>query len=508
MAAYKPGDAYIKLFTTASPSTGGASNADALPTASLNRNGSDDSGVTLVVTNLDTGRYKISGVIPSSYAAGDVLNVTVTATVANVTGKAVIDTVVLDSKRLADKPAVSVAAGDVTGNLPASVTSYATNQDPATLVLGATASSWNSSGTVGAKINLTTAGVDPWTVAIPGSYTTGQAGAILNAINSKTATISDPWAVTLPGSYTSSQAGSILNALNTQAAKLSFVTASGVNYLYANMAYASGQPFSLADGTAQAVSASSITLASDSSDPRLGSDLPGWFVEIISATANAGQLVRINTYNASTKVATVTWATTAPTGTVTYNLHLPLALQTRQEIDSNSTALASLTTKVNTLPTAVQVRQEIDTNSASLATLTGKVNLLPSAVQVRQEIDARSAVLATLTTKVNALPTVAQVAGALLANPGTPLANDNAGAVAANLGVNAVDNVLIDGTITMKQALAWTVAALVGTTSGATLTGAGTVAFATPAIVGSRTRITTTFDAAHNRTNVVLSNPV
>lgn len=51
--------------------------------------------------------------------------------------------------------------------------------DVATLILGATAASWNSAGTIGQKINLAAAASDPWVTSIPGSYVAGQAGFIL-----------------------------------------------------------------------------------------------------------------------------------------------------------------------------------------------------------------------------------------------------------------------------------------------------------------------------------------
>ena len=56
---------------------------------------------------------------------------------------------------------------------------YQSGQDPATLVLGATASSWNTTGTVGHAINAAGTASDPWSTALPGSYGAGSAGAIV-----------------------------------------------------------------------------------------------------------------------------------------------------------------------------------------------------------------------------------------------------------------------------------------------------------------------------------------
>lgn len=112
--SYKPGDTYYNEFTVQTPSTGAAVNADSLPVATANHNGTDDATFTLTVTNLDTGRYKISGTIPTGYAAGDTVTPTIAATVGGVTGKLSLGSFVLDAKRLAD-------VVDAAGNLKANV---------------------------------------------------------------------------------------------------------------------------------------------------------------------------------------------------------------------------------------------------------------------------------------------------------------------------------------------------------------------------------------------------
>lgn len=99
---YKPGDTYIGEFTTQRADSGAATDADALPSALLAHNGSDDASVTLTVAAVDTGRYKLSGTIPGSYTAGDKVQIVASATVNGVAGKAVIDSFVLDGKRVAD----------------------------------------------------------------------------------------------------------------------------------------------------------------------------------------------------------------------------------------------------------------------------------------------------------------------------------------------------------------------------------------------------------------------
>jgi hypothetical protein len=98
----KPGDPYSCEFCTQRFDTGAATNADSLPVATANRNGTDDAAFVLTVANLDTGRYKVTGTIPAGYVRGDSVNVTAAATVNGVAGKGVIDSFVMDSKRVGD----------------------------------------------------------------------------------------------------------------------------------------------------------------------------------------------------------------------------------------------------------------------------------------------------------------------------------------------------------------------------------------------------------------------
>lgn len=85
------------------------------------------------------------------------------------------------------------------------IASYATGQDPATLVLDVAASSHNTAGTIGAKINSAGSAADPWATALPGSYTSGQAGFILgtnlDALISSRAAPSDILTTALTESY-------------------------------------------------------------------------------------------------------------------------------------------------------------------------------------------------------------------------------------------------------------------------------------------------------------------
>ncbi len=90
MADYRPGDTVYAEFTTQTPSTGAATNADSLPVGTVNRNGADDVAVSVTVTNLDTGRYSVRFAVPTSYNIGDVLAVSIAATLASVAGKGIV----------------------------------------------------------------------------------------------------------------------------------------------------------------------------------------------------------------------------------------------------------------------------------------------------------------------------------------------------------------------------------------------------------------------------------
>lgn len=89
---YLPGTTYYGEFTTSHPLSGGATDADSPPTALASRDGVDDPSFVLTVSHLDTGRYAVSGVIPSTYLAGDQVSIVAGATVGGILGTEVIDT--------------------------------------------------------------------------------------------------------------------------------------------------------------------------------------------------------------------------------------------------------------------------------------------------------------------------------------------------------------------------------------------------------------------------------
>ncbi len=172
IVAYKTGDTVVVDFTTQTPSTGAANNADSLPTAVLVLNGADNAA-SVTVTSKATGIYKASVVLPA-VTDGDTLTLRVQAVMAAVTGNRVIWFGEGCSKRVADLH--DAAGGNVT------VGGYAANEDPATLVLDALAASHNIALTIGHAINAAGSATDPLLNPVPGAYASGTAGAALGRI--------------------------------------------------------------------------------------------------------------------------------------------------------------------------------------------------------------------------------------------------------------------------------------------------------------------------------------
>jgi len=110
----KPSDSYTAQFTTQHPETAVATNADSLPVATATRNGTDDAGFVLTVTNMATGRYKITGTIPVTYTAADIIQISVQATVATIAATAIVDGFAIDTKRNSDLNDFNVATESVT----------------------------------------------------------------------------------------------------------------------------------------------------------------------------------------------------------------------------------------------------------------------------------------------------------------------------------------------------------------------------------------------------------
>jgi hypothetical protein len=88
--SYSPGDIFYQEFTTSNIS-GIAVNADSTPTATFFKNGIDDFNVKAFVTNIDTGRYVTSGIIPSTYLKGWSVGVAITGYVNTLSSKVALN---------------------------------------------------------------------------------------------------------------------------------------------------------------------------------------------------------------------------------------------------------------------------------------------------------------------------------------------------------------------------------------------------------------------------------
>ena len=126
MSSYAPGAVFYGEFTTCS-STGAAANADSLPTAIANHNGTDDTGFVLTVANIDTGRYRVSGTVPTGYAQGDRFAISVSAAIGGVATKSVIQCCDVRVAPLTD------GAGVVTANITQLLASVLTESTPGSL---------------------------------------------------------------------------------------------------------------------------------------------------------------------------------------------------------------------------------------------------------------------------------------------------------------------------------------------------------------------------------------
>ena len=106
---YKPNTAFYGLFCI-TDATGAAANADSLPTATATKNGSDDGAFALTVANMATGRYKITGTVPSGYVSGDRVQISVAATVGGIASIAVVASFGVDTKYIGSLNDVAAGA--------------------------------------------------------------------------------------------------------------------------------------------------------------------------------------------------------------------------------------------------------------------------------------------------------------------------------------------------------------------------------------------------------------
>jgi hypothetical protein len=97
----KPGQTITCDFAVSNPLSGAAVNADSLPTGVLVIDGVDN-GATVTIANKSTGNYSASVTVPGGTTAGATVQIRVTAVVNTVTGKGVVFSDVVDTKRTSD----------------------------------------------------------------------------------------------------------------------------------------------------------------------------------------------------------------------------------------------------------------------------------------------------------------------------------------------------------------------------------------------------------------------
>lgn len=84
----KSGQAVTVVFPTSNPTTGAAADATGTPTGTLYVNGTANAA-TVTVTNITTGVYKAAVTLPT-LAAGDIVAIRISATVATIAGEGIV----------------------------------------------------------------------------------------------------------------------------------------------------------------------------------------------------------------------------------------------------------------------------------------------------------------------------------------------------------------------------------------------------------------------------------
>ncbi len=390
MSMYGPGSTVWREFIT-STSTGAATNADSLPTGTLNQNGTDV-GTTVTVTNIDAGRYKATFTIPTTYSPGDEVCCTISATVSTVVGKAVIF-----AERLTNLYNNSEVVNVVRANT-------AQSGNAATIKLDASASATNSLY-VGMQILLT------------GGTGAGQCRTIVSYTGaSKSANLDRNWTTAPDSTTTFAIIGTDSPVLNSNLA----VTASVPVVV-------------IRSGTAQAGSANGITLDSGASATN---NLYTEDLLTITGGTGVGQSRTIVNYVGSTKVATVdsNWVT-APDNTSTFSIYASTTASqfSAQGITISSTnntiVLDANASSVNSVYNGSIITILSGTDAGDTREITGYVGSTKTATvnanwSVNPDTTSAYAVIPTAqASPPQTAPTTAQILAAMNASPPLTLNN-------------------------------------------------------------------------------------
>ena len=182
------------------------------PTAVLTRNGTDDGAVTCTVTSMSAGRYKVTGNVPSGYAAGDVCQVVLFATVSGIAGLDVIGEFVVDTA--------------FTSDIAASLVTVLTNLAAVpTAVWDTLTSATRTAGSYGAKLKAWLLGSDNKVLFSTDTGNTALLGTTEEGVLTKLATmINATPAFTAPALALAPTGGSAPSAATIAAAVMSDVS--------------------------------------------------------------------------------------------------------------------------------------------------------------------------------------------------------------------------------------------------------------------------------------------
>ena len=237
----KTGQGVTALFSTSSPATGAATNADSLPAGTLYINGTANAAA-VTVTNITTGRYKAEVALPA-LSGGDIVDLWISATVSSVAGGAVVWSAVGDTKRVSDTLATDDSSGVTTllSRLSAARAGYLDNLSAGAVALASALSSAASDlTTLLGRLTSTRAGYldnisaaaptaaavadAVWDELLAAHQTEGSAGHYLTDAGSA----ADPLMNTVPGSYAAGTAGNALGRIGSgQITTVGFVSTDG-----------------------------------------------------------------------------------------------------------------------------------------------------------------------------------------------------------------------------------------------------------------------------------------
>ena len=130
---YQPGSIYYQQFNTNNIS-GISTNTDSTPWGTLVKNGIDDFTSKVFITNVDTGRYTVSGTIPITYSFGNYINLTISGQVNSLLSKATLSLGVLDSSINTLPTTISVTGAINVTSINPGVTVSVTGVTSATLL--------------------------------------------------------------------------------------------------------------------------------------------------------------------------------------------------------------------------------------------------------------------------------------------------------------------------------------------------------------------------------------